>query len=103
MSNIHQNLTAIIYDRKGRVLSVGKNNYLKTHPLQAKHANRVGEEHKIFLHAEIDAIAKCRNLDRAYKIFVMRVNSQGRYMLAAPCKICQDAIAATPIKIVEHT
>jgi hypothetical protein len=31
-------LTAVIYDRKGNVLSIGKNSYIKTHPLQAIHA-----------------------------------------------------------------
>ena len=49
-------ITAIIYDRRGAVLSLGKNSYHKTHPLQAHYAAVAGEPHKMFLHAEIDAI-----------------------------------------------
>jgi len=36
-----QNITAIVYDRKGRVLAVGKNSYTKTHPVQAKFAQKI--------------------------------------------------------------
>ena len=35
-------ITAIIYDKKGRVLSIGQNSYIKTHPYQAKIAKQVG-------------------------------------------------------------
>ena len=43
MPKSRQNITAVIYDKRGRVLSIGKNQYLKTHPLQAKHAHAVGQ------------------------------------------------------------
>ena len=56
-------VTAIIYDRKGNVLSMGNNSYIKTHPMQAKYANQVNEPHKVFLHAEIHAIIKCKDID----------------------------------------
>ena len=99
----HHNLTAIIYDKRGNVLSIGKNSYTKTHPKQAKFAKEVGEEQKIFLHAEIDAIIKCANINKAHKISIFRVARKGGYGLAKPCRICETAIAKTPIKIVEHT
>ena len=98
-----QHLTAIIYDKKGRVLSIGKNNYIKSHPLQARHAERAGMNDKIFLHAEISAIIRCRDLDRAHRIFVSRCDLHGRPMLAKPCPVCVSAITAAGIKIVEHT
>lgn len=41
-------LTAVIYDRKGKVLSVGKNSYTKTHTMMARHANKVGLPEKLF-------------------------------------------------------
>jgi len=96
-------ITALIYDKKGRVISVDKNSYIKTHPLQAKYAKQVGEAHKIFLHAEIAAITKCKDLDRAVKMVVFRYGRDGKPLLAKPCPVCESAIANTPISIVEHT
>ena len=98
-----QAITAIIYDRRGRVLSIGKNSYVKTHPLQAKYATRVGLPEKQFLHAEIAAIVKCRDLARAHKIEVLRVGRNGDLLLAKPCPVCESAIKASGIKHVEHT
>lgn len=102
-SSQRQSITAIIYDKRGRILSIGKNSYVKTHPLQAKFARGCKEEHKIYLHAEIHAITRCMDLDRAHKMLVTRYNKHGEPMNAAPCPICQAAIKQTKIKIVEHT
>ena len=98
----HQ-ITAMIYDRRGRVLSIGQNSYLKTHPLQAKHADKVGLPQKQFLHAEIAALVKCRDLKKAHKILVTRHNKSGEPVLAKPCPICMSAIRASGIKFIEHT
>ena len=98
-----QTITAIIYDRKGRVLSVGQNSYIKTHPLQALHAHKVGQEHKIFLHAEVAAITRCPDLSKAHKILVTRYDKKGKPVLAKPCPVCMSAIGATPIQHIEHT
>lgn len=103
MSKNRFDLTAIIYDKRGKVLSIGKNSYLKTHPLQYKHACMVGLPDKQFLHAEIHAIARCRQLDKAHKIVVMRFDKQGNPCNAQPCPVCRSAIHASGIKIVEHT
>lgn len=96
-------ITALIYDKRGQVLSVGKNSYVKTHPLQAQYARRAGEPHKVFLHAEVDAIVKCRDLTRAHKIVIFRFKEDGSPAVAKPCCVCAEAIAKTPIKIIEHT
>ena len=96
-------ITAVIYDKRGNVLSVGKNSYVKTHPLQAEYARRAGEPQKVYLHAEISAITRCVNLDKAHKIVIFRFLEDGSPAKAGPCKICQQAIAKTKIKIVEHT
>lgn len=98
-----QDITAIIYDRKGRVLSVGKNSYVKTHTLQAKHAKKVGLPDKQYLHAEIHAISKCRDLNKAHKIAVYRYGKSGQPLLAKPCLICQSAIESVGIEFVEWT
>lgn len=98
-----QNITALITDKRGRILAIGKNSYVKTHPLQAHYALKLNEPHKIYLHAEIDALTKCKDLSKAYKIIITRTNKQGSYLLAAPCSICIEALRQTPIKIIEHS
>ena len=103
VSDTRQDITAIIYDKRGRVLSIGKNSYIKTHPIQANFAKKVGMPYKQNLHAEIDAIIRCKNIKKAHRIFISRVLRDGSYGLAAPCKICLSAIKTTNIKIIEHT
>ena len=98
-----QVLTAIIYDRKGRVLSIGQNSYIKTHPLQAHHARKVGSEHRIYLHAEIAAIVRCPNISRAWRMQIIRTGRNGQPANAAPCEVCVSALAATPIRHIDHT
>jgi len=96
-------LTAIIKDRKGRVLSIGKNSYTKTHPLQAHYSELVGEPYKVYLHAELDAIIRCRDLGKADSISVFRTTRLGKPADSTPCKICRTAITAAGIKKVFHT
>jgi tRNA(Arg) A34 adenosine deaminase TadA len=98
-----QNITAIIYDRKGRIISIGRNSYLKTHPLQAKYARQVGAPDKIFLHAEIEALVKLRDWSKAAKILVTRYSKSGEPILAKPCKVCQHALSLAGITQIEHT
>ncbi len=100
---VKHELTAIICDKKGKVLSIGKNSYIKTHPLQARHAERVGLPDKQFLHAEIHAIARCKDLGKAYRILVTRFGKSGEPLLAKPCPVCQSAIKAAGIELIEHT
>ena len=97
------NVTAILYDKRGRVLSIGKNSYLRTHPYQARCAAKVGLPEKQWIHAEIDAIIRCRNLKDAHRIFVSRISKAGDYGLAKPCPICEQAIKEAGIKHVEWT
>ena len=96
-------VTAIIFDKRGRPLSFGQNSYHKTHPLQLKMAEKVGLPEKKFIHAEISTIVRCKDLSKAHKIVVMRYNKDGEPVNAKPCKICEQAIALTPIKVIEHT
>lgn len=96
-------LTAVIYDKRGRILSVGKNSYVKTHTLMARAAAEVGLPDKQFIHAEFDAIMKCRDISKAHRIFVTRTDEKGTYGNAQPCPVCESLIRKAGIKIVEHT
>lgn len=102
-SSNRQNVTAIIYDKRGRILSIGKNSYVKTHPYQAQVAKRVGEEYKIYLHAEIHAITRCMNLEKAHKMSIFRYNKEGKLLPSKPCSICASAINEVGIKYIDHT
>lgn len=93
---------AVVIDKRGNVLSEGFNQYTKTHPKQAFHANRVGLPKKITLHAEISALVRIRK-GKPYKIFVARVDARGRPKLAKPCPVCYDAIVHAGIESIEHT
>jgi tRNA(Arg) A34 adenosine deaminase TadA len=103
MSHKRFAITAVIYDRKGRVLSTGQNSYVKTHPLQAKHAAKVGEYYKVFLHSEVHAITRCKDISKAFRIGIFRYDEAGNPVSAKPCKICLSAIKSTNIQIIEHT
>ena len=96
-------VTAVIYDKRGRVISVGQNSYVKTHPMQAEYARRAGEPKKVFLHAEIHAITRCPDLSKAHKIAVFRFNEDGSPAQTEPCKICKSAIEAAGIPNIEFS
>lgn len=96
-------IKAIIRDKRGMVLSIGQNSYVKTHTYQARMATRAGKPHKIFLHAEIDAILKCNDISKAHSIEVIRLGASGEPLSAKPCPICQSAIDETSIKKIIHT
>jgi deoxycytidylate deaminase len=94
-------IKATIYDRKGQIVSQAENSYKKTHPLQAMYASQCGEPYKVYLHAELAALVKSKG--KGHKMVIERYNSNGEPRLAAPCPICQMAIAASAIKLVEYT
>ena len=97
-----QNITALVYDRRGRLLSVAQNSYVKTHPLMARHAKALGKPGAIFLHAEVYALIKARYFGIPFRIVVIRQGAKGT-LLAKPCAICQRVIEEFHVRYVEHT
>jgi len=96
-------LTARAFDKKGRLLSTATNSYTKTHPIQAYFAERVGQQAKVYLHAEIAAIIKAGD-KKIHKLVITRFNPRTHKALnAAPCPICQEAIKAYGIELVSFT
>ena len=94
-------ITALAYDKRGRLLSVGRNSYTRTHPLQAKYGRRAGKPNAIYLHAELSALLKAR--EQVYKLVVLRYDKDGNPALAKPCPACQLAIREFGVKNVEYT
>ena len=94
-------ITALAYDKRGRLLSVGRNSYTRTHPLQAKYGRRAGKPNAIYLHAELSALLKAR--EQVHKLVVLRYDKDGNPALAKPCPACQLAIREFGVKNVEYT
>lgn len=95
-------IVAKCFDRKGKLISVGINDYTKTHPLQKYFAEKVGHNGRECLHAEILAILRARG-KQIYRITVERYDKHGLPVNAQPCPICQEAIKAFSISKVEYT
>ena len=93
------NITAIIRDKKGHILSTGKNSYVKTHPMMHKYGKHI-EEKAICLHAEVHAIVRCKDLDKAKTIEIYRTFGNGDVVLIKPCKICADAIKDVGLEVI---
>ena len=86
-----RSLVAALY--KGhRLVSMGFNNYHKSHPMQKKFGKN---DEAIYLHAEIDAIINARCDVRGMTMYIARakfVNGQWVHGLAKPCKGCAAAL-----------
>ncbi len=95
-------LTCIAFDKKGRILSRGFNQY-KSHPIQKFFSIKAGEsDKKHCIHAEVSAILRAgdKQID---SLFVQRFAADGTYALAKPCKSCQAAIKDFGIRLVNYT
>ena len=86
---------------KSKVVVSATNLETKSHPLQAKFATRAGLSEKIYLHAEISALVKCK--DECDTIVVARINSENKLRNARPCPICQLALEEAGIKKICYT
>ncbi len=86
---------------KNKVIVTATNLETKSHPVQAKFAERVGLHQKIYLHAEIAALVKCR--EECDTIVVARVNPQNKLRMARPCPICELALHEAGITKVHYT
>lgn len=86
--------------KNGQVRSIGTNKYRQTHPLQANFAIKAGRQNQFFLHAEIEAIRKCPDIDT---LIIIRKSKDGNFANATPCPICKLAISHYGISNVYHT
>ena len=88
-------VAAVITDKRGKVLSVGINDYTKSHPRQKALSVKVGlDEERCYIHAELAAILKMPRTkgQKQYKMTIARVDSKGNDQLAMPCPSCMQAI-----------
>lgn len=94
---------AYLFDRRLNVLSEGWNSPTKSHPQMWRGAVRVGLPHKIYLHAEIDALIQVPKHQQVYYAAVMRVGKDGEFRNSKPCVICEAALRLAGIREVWYT
>ena len=97
-----QDIMAFAYDKRGKLLSVGKNSYVKTHPLQARYSKKVGLPNKVYLHAELDCLLKAKG-QPIHKVVVLRIGKNGQPANAKPCPSCSLALQDFGVKRIEHS
>lgn len=103
MGHKRHQLVALIYDKRDRLLAVGRNSYIKTHPLQHKYSRGTDKPDRTYLHAELDGLLKASRRGKPYRIVVQRMNKKGQPLLAKPCEACMRAIEDFKIQRVEWT
>lgn len=102
-------IIAYLLDSKYRIITYGLNSYTKTHTLQERLAKESGNDHKIWLHAEVAALARfIRNanvgkITKIDKILIVRFTKDGKQALAMPCDSCKQAITLAGINHVIWT
>lgn len=96
-------IVATCFDRKGRALASGTNNYKKSHPLMQHFAVKAGESNdKIYVHAELSAVLQSGRKD-IHSILVQRFHDNGDMATAKPCPTCQAMLKGFGVKIVRYT
>jgi deoxycytidylate deaminase len=95
-------IIAKCFDKRGRLISTGINNYRKSHPVQQHFAEQVGLNEKIYLHAEIQALLRAGDR-KVHRITVERYDRQGNPANAEPCPVCKAAITSWGVKEIEFT
>ena len=88
---------------KTKVITHAVNQDKKSHPLQARFADMVGLSEKIYLHAEISALVKCRS--EVDTIVVARLGGHSGHEIrnAKPCPICSLALQQSGIEHIYYT
>jgi len=100
-------LKSTAFDKKGAVLAVAYNDYLKSSPIQKALSIRAGlSEHRTAVHAEVLCLVRAsRNhpSKRVHTLLIERYDSEGKPRLAKPCPSCELAIKDSKVQIVMYT
>lgn len=102
MSRKRYHLLAKAYDKRKRVIAVGENSYSKTSTVMSYFAEKVGLPKKIYLHAEVQSLLRCKDT-QPYRLTIERYDDKGNPALAKPCPVCIEAIKAWGVKVLEYT
>ena len=93
-----QRVGCVIFKRT-KVVSTGFNSVLK----HRKKLNPVYQKWPGSVHAEVDAIINAKTDLKGCNLLVIRINKQGEFRLAKPCKECQKYIDYVGIRKVYYS
>ena len=102
-SSLSRKKVGAVLLNKGRVVAKGVNQDTKTHPLQARLAELVGLEEKIYLHAEVAALIRCRSDVDTIVVARLGGHEGDELRNARPCPICTLALEQAGIKHIYYT
>ena len=88
---------------KNKPITQGVNQDTKSHPLQARLAEMVGLREKIYLHAEISALIKCKSDVDTIVVARLGGHSGNELRNARPCPICSLALKEAGIQHIYYT
>jgi deoxycytidylate deaminase len=92
-STMRYHLSAIIFNNKGHIISIGYNKWLLS-------GYRETKPYKSSIHAEMDALIGCSRQElKGSSIYVFRSN----YRMARPCNSCMSVIIAAGIKNIFYS
>jgi len=92
-------LGAVIFSNGKKIISSGRNHTQRS----VKRINKEFLKWPTTVHAEVDAIIKSRCDLKRKKIFVVRINKKGQFLLAKPCKYCQMYLEYVGIRTVYYS
>ena len=103
MTRKRYEIIATVFDKRGRAIGAGINDYKKSHPLYQKFAIDAGESsEKIYRHAEFNACLSAGKKE-IHSILIQRFHTNGEMANAFPCKTCQTMLKAFGVKIIRYT
>lgn len=103
MSRKRYVITAHTFDRKGKHIATGINDYKKSHPAFKEFAVKAGEsECKHFIHSEFSAMLQSKGR-KVHSILVQRFDQFGNPRVAKPCKTCELMLKIYGVKVVRFT
>lgn len=73
--------------RKNQIVSMGWNNYLKTHPI----ADKFNYGSKA-IHSELACLLNANKIDKKSYMINIRIGANNSIMLSRPCKNCQSLL-----------
>lgn len=103
MTRKRYEIISTTFDKRGRPIATGVNDYKKSNPLMKTFAKLAGEsDQKIWVHSEMNAVLKSKHRD-IDSILVQRFDSYGNAKLAKPCKTCTQMLKAFGIRVVRYS
>lgn len=84
-------VVALALDKRGRVISVGKNCYTRSHPIAKRFAQKHHLPERDRLHAELKAVIAARG-QVINTLVVARVDRDGNVCDGKPCFLCSDML-----------